>query len=202
LSEDSKGLYLIGGYGRNRLILDNVEYICLETMKATELQPMPAKVCSPAACFFNGRLFVIKSQICVYQPSLKSWSKIDDVELPKHIEFNRAMVHGNFIYLTGNHSYELFRFNPDWKISDHDGSNVCQPEHELKFLGKFSNEVQNVCVVEDNIFNFSTDQFEYNSTIEKYDLKTGKFNVVWEKETDAFDFSPFHSSGCFPLIIY
>ena len=110
-------------------------------------------------------------------------------------------MYGNFIYLTGHHSYELYRFNPDY-ISDHDGSKVYQPEHELEFLGKFSNEVQNVCIVEDNILNFSTDQFEYNSTIETYDLKAGKFNVVWEKETDAFDFSPFHSSGCFPLTIY
>ena len=118
------------------------------------------------------------------------------------MEFNRAMVYENFIYLTGNHSYELYRFNPDWKLSDHDGSGVIKREHELELLGKFSNEAQNVCIVGDKIFNFSTDQFEYNSTIETYDLKEGKFNVVWEEETDDFDFSPYQSSGCFPLVIY
>ena len=97
---------------------------------------------------------MIKNQICVYQPDSKLWSKIEDIELPKHIEFTRAMVHGNFIYLTGNHAYELYRFNPDWKISDAHGSNV-QAEHELQLLGKFSNEAQNICIVGDVIFNFS-----------------------------------------------
>ena len=176
------GLYLIGGFGRKRLILDKVEFVSLKTMEVIELPPMPTQIFSPASCFFNGALYVIKSQIYVYEPDLKTWTTLMDVEIPKNIEFNRAIVYEDSIFLTGNHSYELYRFNPDWEISDHVGSGVIKREHELELLGKFSNEAQNVCIVGDKIFNFSTDQFEYNSTIETYDLKAGKFNVIWEEE--------------------
>lgn len=115
---------------------------------------------------------------------------MDDMILPKHMEFNRALVHGNHIYLTGNHAYELYRLNPGVR------------KQSLEFLGKFANEAQNVCVVGNTIYNFSTDQFDNNSAIETYDLETRQFNVVWEKETHEFDFSPYYSSGCFPIVIY
>ena len=221
MSNDSKGIYLVGGFGKNRLILDTVDYLCLETLKLTSLPPLPIQMYSPAVCCFRGQLFVIKSQIFVYDTTLKLWSKIDNVTLPKHMEFNRALVHENYIYLTGNHAYELYRLNPDdinrnrdenVRIADESLPDISQKppvqpskaedKPALEFLGKFANEAQNVCVVANTIYNFSTDQFEYNSVIETYNLETRKFNVVWEKETHQFDFSPYYSSGCFPLIIY
>ena len=200
-SEDFKGIYLIGGFGRNRLILDKVDYVCVHTGSVIELPPMPTQMYSPASCFFRGRLFVLKSHVYVYHPNTTKWSKMEHVILPKHIEFNRAIVHGSYIYLTGNHAYELYRFNPDEKKSSLD-RNIDEDEQELELLGKFSNEAQNVCVVGNTIYNFSTDQFEYNSTIETFDLNTKKFQVVWGKDTEEFDFSPYYSSGCFPLVIY
>ena len=115
------------------------------------------------------------------------------------------MVHENHIYLTGNHAYELYRFNPD-KIQPHINEISEEEEEneriELELIGKFSYEAQNICIVGSTIYNFSTDQFEYNSTIETFDISTKSFNVLWEKETDELDFSPYHSSGCFSLVIY
>ena len=211
LSEDSKGIYLVGGFGKNRLILDNVSYLCLESLKLTELPNLPTQMYSPAVCCLGGRLFVIKNQIFVYRPNTKSWSKMDNLILPQHMEFKRALVHGNYIYLTGNHAYELYRFNPDRRnptpgITTVDDTDEVLPDteqkEELEFLGKFANEAQNVCVVGNTIYNFSTDQFDYNSAIETFDIETKRFNVAWETDSDEFDFSPYHSSGCFPLVIY
>ena len=195
----------MGGFGRNRLILDKVEYVSLDTKLVDELPPMPGQVYSPAVCYFRDRLVVIKSQIWVYDPDMKSWSILNLFKLPKHIEFNRALVHENHIYLTGNHAYELYRFDPD-EIQPYNNETIEQEEEderiELELIGKFSYEAQNVCLVGSTIYNFSTDQFEYNSTIETFDISTKSFNVLWEKETDEFDFSPYHSSGCFSLVIY
>ena len=195
-------MYLIGGFGRKRLILDKVEFVSLETMEVIELPPMPAQLFSPASCFFKGRLYVIKNQIYVYDLNQKTWSKLMDIEIPKNMEFNKAIVYKDSIFLTGNHSYELFQFKPEDKIQPRREGKVNQSAPKLELVGKFSNETQNVCLVGHEIFNFSTDPFEYNSTIEKYNLKTKEFNVAWEKETEEFDFSPYQSLGCFPLVVY
>ena len=73
---------------------------------------------------------------------------------------------------------------------------------ELELIGKFSTETHNVSLVGHEIFNFSTNQFEYISTIETYNLKTKEFKVVWEKETEEFDFSPYQPIACFPLVVF
>ena len=128
------------------------------------------------------------------------------------MEFTCALVHKNYIYLTGNHAYELYRLNPD-QIKDEDCvapgvsqaslNSVKNGENlELELVGRFANEAQNVCVVGNTIYNFSTDQFDYKSAIETYNIETGQFSVVWEKDTDDFDFSPYDSLGCFSLVIY
>lgn len=195
-------MYLIGGFGRKRLILDKVEFVSLETMEVIELPPMPTQLFSPASCFFKGRLYVIKNQIYVYDLNQKTWSKLMDIEIPKNMEFNKAIVYKDSIFLTGNHSYELFQFKPHDKIHPRCEEKEDQSSPQLELVGKFSNETQNVCLVGHEIFNFSTDPFEYNSTIEKYNLKTKEFNVTWEKETEEFDFSPYQSLGCFPLVVY
>ena len=195
-------MYLVGGFGRKRLILDKVEFVSFETNEVVELPSMPTQVFSPASCFFNGRLYVIKNQIHVYEPSLKTWSKLTDVEIPQNIEFNRSIVYQNSIFLTGSHSYELFCLKPPIKRQSHNIGNEHQPGHKLELIGKFSTETQNVSLVGYEIFNFSTDPFEYISTIETYNLKTKEFKVVWKKETEEFDFSPYQSLACFPLVVF
>ena len=72
----------------------------------------------------------------------------------------------------------------------------------VQLVGKFSNEAQNICIVDNVIYNFTTDQFDYKSSIETYDISRKKFDNLWEKNTDDFDFSPYYSSGCFPVVIY
>ena len=57
-------------------------------------------------------------------------------------------------------------------------------------------------MVESIIYNFSSDQFAYYSTIETYDLKSGAFDMPFQTEDESLDFSPYFSFGCFALVNY
>ena len=190
-------VYLIGGYGKHRIALDTMTSIDLKTGSQKNLSVLPNAVYSPAVCAFQqSRIFVIKSVITSYNVDLDFWSVHNEVELPKCMEFNNAMASGDTLYLTAVHSYELYSFKPDQLRSER------KSKIQLKKVGKFANEAQNTCLLNDVIYSFSTDQFDRKSYIETYDIKTDKFELVWEKETDDFDFSPYSSIGCFPLLQY
>ena len=103
--------------------------------------------------------------------------------------FNCAVPYEDCIYLTSITGYSLYKFDPETP--------------SITFVGKFQEETQNICVVGDVIYNFSSDQhFDYRSTIETYDIKAGKFQSIWEKNTDEIEFAPYGSSGCFPVVLF
>ena len=211
-------MYLVGGYGKHRIILDKVDRLCLDQNVMSELPNLPAQMYCPAVCFFRGMLYVIRTSVYCYDPKTGKWSKLDHIDLPKHMEFNCALVSDNHIYLTGNHSYELYRFDPTdnpkpeadpqeitLEFGDEQREVKEPPQSEkveLEFVGRFTNEAQNVCMVFDVIYNFSTEQFDYKSSVETFDLRKNTFSIAWEKNTDDFDFSPYYSSGCFPIVLY
>ena len=185
---DRDNVYLIGGFGRYRYIIDTVDHISLTSKSVVEIPRLPSKVYCPAACFYKGSIYVAKRDFYQYDFKRKHWSKLPIIELGRNVEFNCAIPTEDGIYLTGNHAYELFKFQPS-KLT-------------LTVVGKFANEAQNICLVGNVIYNFSTDQFDYKSSIETYDIAEEKFNLLYEKNTDDFDFSPYYSFGCFPLVMY
>ena len=63
-------------------------------------------------------------------------------------------------------------------------------------------ETQNVCIVNAVIYNFSSDQFDYYSTIESYDIEEESFEMLFKTEDEGLDFSPYFSFGCFALVKY
>ena len=73
---------------------------------------------------------------------------------------------------------------------------------EPEFLGRFSSEAQNLCLVDGVIYNFSTEQFDDISTVETYSVLGGKFAQPWTKKGKVYDFNPNKSVGAFPLVIY
>ena len=113
---------------------------------------------------------------------------------PAGMEFNFAMPYKNHVYLTTRHSHKLYSFS----LSP-DGST---DEKDLTLIGEFQYEAQNVCMVESVIYNFSSDQFAYYSTIESYDIESQSFDILFKTEDESLDFSPYFSFGCFPLVKY
>ena len=88
----------------------------------------------------------------------------------------------------------LPRFSPDELVAEQDVEPEC--------LGRFVSEAQNICLVDGVIYNFSTDQFDYISTVETYSVREGKFAQPWTKKGQVYDFNPNKSVGAFPLVIY
>jgi len=187
-------IYLIGGFGKHRIILDTVEVLDTLTGELTECDSLPVPLYRPAAAHFKGRIYVFgKFMACYLEPGLKdTWTKIENVELPRHIEFSTALASDTHIYLTSSHSHELYRFNP----------NHGQSEKRLEFIGKFSKETHNTTIIDDIIYNFNTEDFDDERVVECYDIDQSKFTVLWKEDCPNMDFSPNYCLGCFPIVSY
>eukprot|EP00096_Caligus_rogercresseyi_P014924 TRINITY_DN7386_c0_g1_i1.p1 TRINITY_DN7386_c0_g1~~TRINITY_DN7386_c0_g1_i1.p1 ORF type:complete len:466 (+),score=83.55 TRINITY_DN7386_c0_g1_i1:52-1449(+) len=182
-------IYLIGGYGRHRCVLDSVYVMDLNTSDVRDLEPLPVPMHSPGATAFgNDFIYVFKSEACVYDVQKDSWTRLSSIAIPKNVEFSSALAFKDTIYLTSSHSRGLYTFKP-------------KKDEVIRLIGQFHCEVQNVCIVKGIIYSFSSDQFDCKSSIESYDCSTGTFAQLWEERNEKMDFSPYYSFGCFPLLM-
>jgi hypothetical protein len=151
-----------------------------------------------AAFCHKNKLYVIKdgSNVFVYDPAglQQQWSPaLVHVTFPSGMEFNYAVAYKDHVYLTIRHGLQVYRC-PLIQITE----DKCQ----LETVGEFEFETQNVCLVDSVIYNFSSDQYDFCSTLETFDLETSAFDLVFKTESEELDFSPYYSFGCFPLIKY
>jgi len=151
------------------------------------IAPLPREFKKPSACFYRDRLYVIEEQpILVYED--RAWKEVRCRNFPKNIGFNCAVPYHDCIYLTSTTGYSLYKFDPEAAT--------------ISLVGKFQEETQNICIVGDVIYNFYSEQFDYRSTVETYDIKADEFKQIWEKRTEDFEFAPYGSSGCFPVVLF
>jgi len=183
--------YLLGGFGKHRIILDSVDSIELDTGETRECASLPVPLYRPAATQFRDRIFVVgKKLVMVYHPYPQNyWASLNQVGLPSDVEFDSAMATDTHIYLTSAHSRELHRFDPE-------------APSKLEMVGKFTKEANNTCIVNHVIYNFNSEEFDDERTVESFDTKTKEFEVLWKKEIPEWDFSPHYCLGCFPIVNY
>ena len=114
---------------------------------------------------------------------------------PKNIEFDKGMYDttSSTFFLTSRISRELYQ------LKFKDGDNC-----DISLVGKFSSEAQNTCFIaqERVIYNFNSDEFGDERTVETYNVVENCFRVVWKDLVPEWDFSPHYSLGCFPLVNY
>ncbi|XP_021917113.1 kelch-like protein 29 isoform X2 [Zootermopsis nevadensis] len=195
-------IYIIGGFGRHRVIMDSVEKYNVGTKCWSRCASLPHNLYSAACCAYKGQIFVFGPQVYFYDPSSDKWFIMPEAALPPGIAFNCAMPHGEWIYLTGTYFRELVRFSPHFSVTDVDGRNS-----RFETLGYFCHNTSNTCLVHNVIYSFSTDE-DGNMYVEAYSITEGMFSVLWnghsntEDSNGVSDFSPKHSIGCFPLIKY
>ena len=184
-------VYLLGGFGKHRIILDSVDCIDLDTGDTRECASLPVPMYRPAAVSFKDKIFVVgKKLVMVYHPHPHNyWTSFNQVGLPSDVEFDSALASGTHIYLTSAHSRELHRFDPH------------SPTH-LELVGKFTKETNNTCIVNNVIYNFNSEEFDDERVVESFDTKTQEFKVLWKKEIPEWDFSPHYCLGCFPIVNY
>ncbi|XP_033608877.1 uncharacterized protein LOC111868261 isoform X2 [Cryptotermes secundus] len=195
-------IYIIGGFGRHRVIMDSVEKYHVGSKCWSRCASLPHSQYSAACCAFKQQIFVFGPQVYIYHPSSDNWFIMPEAALPSNMSFNCAMPHGEWIYLTGTYSTELVRFSPHFSITDIDGQTS-----RFELLGHFCHNTSNTCLVHNVIYSFSTDESDA-MYVEAYSLTSGTFSVLWNGHSNTqdangiSDFSPKHSIGCFPLIKY
>ncbi len=201
VDEEGARLAMVGGFGRLRDFQASGEMIDLLNGLAEALPDLPEAVKSPACCFFQGSLYVVKKRVYKLEEETKDgeqqvtrkWKDLGVDLAPKH-DFVLAVSTASRIYLASKHDYKLFKL-------DVDKSHLSEVES-----GQFKYETQNLCLVDGLVYNFSSDQFGTTSCVETYDPKSGAFDVVWEGETETaptpIDFSPYYSLGSFPIVQY
>jgi len=187
-------VYLLGGFGKHRIILDSMDSIDLDTGDQRQCASLPVAIYRPAAAQFKGRIFVVgKKMVMVYHPFPQNhWATHNQMELPPDVEFDSAMASDTHIYLTSAHSRDLYRFDPECKGQD----------LKLDIVGQFSKEANNTCIVNGIIYNFHSEEFDDERVVESFDTKTEEFKVLWKKDVPEWDFSPFYCLGCFPIVDY
>ncbi|KAJ9578774.1 hypothetical protein L9F63_004982 [Diploptera punctata] len=191
-------IYIIGGFGRHRVIMNSVERYHIESKCWDRRAPLPRNLYSVACCTFNEHIFVFGPQVYIYHPSSDNWFVLSEAILPSGAAFTSAMPYGKSIYLTCIYSRELTRFTP------HLNGNEKQVSR-FESVGSFVHNTSNTCLVHDVIYSFSTDDLE-NTFVEAYYIAENKFNILWDsvsmENNDILDFSAKHSIGCFPLLKY
>ena len=203
LAHDSQeSLFMIGGVGKHRVILDLVERLHGDFVETMSNLPNP--MYNITAFFYDTKLYVLqdRSNCFVYENS-KWTAAFKYMKFPEGLAFNSALPYKDDLYFTSKNNSTLFRCplkNPDPMTCDTEIKETIEAEE----LGKFKNETQNLCLLETEgkIYNFSSDEFDHNSTIEVYDIAKKVFKLLYISKDPEIDFSPYFSFGCFPLVKY
>nr|CAD7258473.1 unnamed protein product [Timema shepardi] len=159
-------MYLIGGFGRHRIIMDTVEKYNTVTKIWSSCSSLPSPLYDVACIAHKEYLFVFGQQVHWYQPDQDSWNTSNIATPKKFLNFNRAMSHGHCIYLTGLFTTVLVKFIPFQDTS-------------MESVGDFRFPTVNVCLVGDNIYNFSTDEENGGKlVVEVYDIIQKEFLIM------------------------
>ena len=193
----NKEAFLLGGFGKHRVILDSVVRVDLETGEQSECAKIPEPMYRPAVDSINNEEIILvgKQSAAVLVIKHNKWRPLKVTNFPKNIEFDKGMYDttSSTFFLTSRISRELYQ------LKFKDGDNC-----DISLVGKFSSEAQNTCFIaqERVIYNFNSDEFGDERTVETYNVVENCFRVVWKDLVPEWDFSPHYSLGCFPLVNY
>lgn len=180
-------LYIIGGFGKFRVIMDSMDRYNFHTRTWHKCAPLPTNVYSAATCVHNNFIYVISCLVFCYYPTSNSWATLNDINIPAGSSFNTAMSHEGLIYLTGSYSPALMCFDP-------------LVEKSIKCVGSFQNNAGDACLVGNMIYSFSEE--DDRPYVEVYDIVEQTFKVIWTGNASDDKISFKKSGGCFSLVLY
>jgi len=187
-------IYLLGGFIRHRDITDSVVAINLETGVEKNCDSLPFPMYKPAASNYGDDKIVVigKQKVSVYDIRIDSWRLMKDINFPPNTEFDQAMYddENKCLFLTSRISTNIFKLTIDDDVAD------------FELIGNFDSEAKNTCLIEAEIFNFASDEFSYELSLEKFMIKEKKCEVLWRKDAPGWDVSAYNCIGCFPLVHY
>ena len=202
IANDGNRFFIIGGFGKHRIMSNRVDVFVdddeeegEEERKMETFATMKEALYSAPAFYHHNRLYILKSTNCmwIYNEERKDWDvPFKHVTFPSEMEFAFANVYEDKVYVTPRNSRKLFSF----PLQAEDSKSVQMIE-----IGEFDQETQNLTLVNGILFNFSSDQFDYLSSLEAYSIPKGNFSVLFKSEDQELDFSPYFSFGTFPLTV-
>ena len=92
-----------------------------------------------------------------------------DRNFPPNTEFDQAMYddESKCLFLTSRISTNIFKLTIDDDVAD------------FELIGNFDSEAKNTCLIEAEIFNFASDEFSYEISLEKFMIKEKKCEVIY-----------------------
>ena len=187
-------LWMLGGTGKHRLVLDNVDRLDLHTGQEQSVSTLPFALNRPAVALNRRSQIVVVGQktVAVFDTETNTWSPHTVTNYPSDVEFDRAMYdpESDSLYLTSSYSRNLFQCS------------LSQDPCNIQSVGKFTTETQNTCIVDGIIYNFNSEEFGDERVLESYDVRSQEFSILWKDNLPQWDFSPNYCLGCFPLVNY
>lgn len=181
-------IYFIGGIGRFRVLMDNVDRYNTGTGEWETCHPLAKATFSAACTAHNGKVFVLTTDVCSYDPKTNAWTQMRRTKLPNEMGFHTALSHANGIYLVGRHSQSLVLYSPD-------GGDRGEDKLPYIVVGEFNLPTENACIIGNRIYSFSAKD---SCSVEMYDIPSNSFTVECRTSLNA----PSVCHGCFSLPFY
>ena len=207
LASSEEAVYIIGGFGKHRVLLHLVEKI--HGQQIVNLPPLPNPVYNVASFYYDDKLHVFKDSRNVWILDGKQWTRawmsMDD----SNFEFHSVLPYQKDFYFTCKYSSSLHKTSLRKNLnSEIQNSGMKWTFTPAELIGKFQNEAQNVCLVDGKIYNFyqiynfsPIGVEERSSMVEVYDIANREFKVLFEsKNEEEIDFS--HYSISFGVVKY
>ena len=197
-------IYLFGGFGKYRVILNTLVSIDLSTGEQKQCANLPVATYSPAVTRFNEKeIFFAGGQVfAFYNIEEDSWRTL---EIPSHVgpeemkylKYDTAFcdIENSVVYLAQVERLELTII----KFKDNECSEIKSPR--LWSIGFKSNYSQTILMDDNIVYKF----YEYSgeSIVEKWKMIKGETPFLLEKsKVENAKFSSSHCMGCFSLCIY
>merc|ERR550519_374545 len=127
--------YIVGGFGRHRVILDTLDCFKEDTKSINPCASLPSPIFSMATFCYQDKLYALKNQFnsLVYNPANEQWTEaFPHIQFPAGVEFNFAMPYKDNVYLTTRHNdnSKLYSF----ALSANEESD---PATKLTLIGEF-----------------------------------------------------------------
>ncbi|XP_064625510.1 kelch-like protein 24a isoform X2 [Lineus longissimus] len=107
---DGENMYLMGGFGSYRYILDTTDVYNVNTGEWSSLPPLPRPEFSATCACDNERIYVIKSIIQIYTKATDSWSLINP-PLPYSSKIHSLHSFGHKLIMVAEFSGKLLEFD-------------------------------------------------------------------------------------------
>uniref|UniRef100_A0A1B6EGB5 BTB domain-containing protein n=4 Tax=Clastoptera arizonana TaxID=38151 RepID=A0A1B6EGB5_9HEMI len=179
-------LYIIGGIGKHRVMLNNVVRYNLMSKDWETCTSLPTALYNTACCVYKNEIFLFGLPVMCFRPDTNIWEEVNDIELPGNAAIASAIADDNLIYLITMDTSDLYCFEP------------YQKHIVIEHLGKFKACGKDACIINNLIYAFGEE--DDHQIVEVYDIDNREFRMLWKSKSEFIVIN--QGYGCFALPKY